>query len=467
MWRSWAGTLAAWVVLTTSCGGGEVFACLDDEACAGGVCQPAGFCSFPDEACETGQRFGEFAGEGLAGMCVGAGAGTSTGSGSATTGQPLATTTGPTTAATTGTSGPADSSTGPAVDDSGTTGDSCPGWWDCAWSVRVPITVTWRGASQSDFPARVFLDSTRFDLSLAAADGADIRFVDADDNLLPHEIEVWSPRDGEAEIWVLVPSLQSGQTLWMYAGALNAPDGQDPAAVWSNGFLAVWHLGPDAIDSAGGTTLEDTGTQDADGQIGRARSFDGVSQYMRPDPSLDLLTLFEQPATISAWIRPMGWGQAGFGRIVDMSSVNTSADGWSFSVALNNDGGNPEALRFGFGYTSSYASWRSAENVTLEQWQHVAVSYEGGDPALMPDLYVNGVTGPPLDENLGAGMPDQVTTAPAAIGAIGSGDLRYFDGQIDELRVSTVGRSAQWLAAEHADGADMLLIYGALQTAPR
>jgi hypothetical protein len=52
----------------------SAFVCLADEQCSGdahsGVCQPNGYCSFPDEDCASGQRYGQHAGKGLAGSCV-------------------------------------------------------------------------------------------------------------------------------------------------------------------------------------------------------------------------------------------------------------------------------------------------------------------------------------------------------------------------------------------------------------
>lgn len=66
------------------------FECASDEQCqvgpVGGACQTNGYCSFPDEACPTGQRFGDAAPSGVANTCVepseGTGASTSTGAGS-------------------------------------------------------------------------------------------------------------------------------------------------------------------------------------------------------------------------------------------------------------------------------------------------------------------------------------------------------------------------------------------------
>jgi hypothetical protein len=57
------------VGIVASCGE-SVFACGDDTQCGDGVCQPEGWCSFPDLACPSGQRFGEHSGNGLAGECV-------------------------------------------------------------------------------------------------------------------------------------------------------------------------------------------------------------------------------------------------------------------------------------------------------------------------------------------------------------------------------------------------------------
>lgn len=53
----------------------STFECTDDSQCNGdgknGTCQPAtGFCSFPDDDCDSGQRYGALAPDGLAGACV-------------------------------------------------------------------------------------------------------------------------------------------------------------------------------------------------------------------------------------------------------------------------------------------------------------------------------------------------------------------------------------------------------------
>lgn len=62
-------------VLTTGCIAAEPFACERDEQCVAagiaGSCQAVGFCSFPDPACASGQRFASSAAADYADACVG------------------------------------------------------------------------------------------------------------------------------------------------------------------------------------------------------------------------------------------------------------------------------------------------------------------------------------------------------------------------------------------------------------
>jgi hypothetical protein len=61
----------AWV---SGCTSGSVFACDEDSECnlgdTPGFCDAPGYCSFDDEACPSGRRYGSLAGMGLADECV-------------------------------------------------------------------------------------------------------------------------------------------------------------------------------------------------------------------------------------------------------------------------------------------------------------------------------------------------------------------------------------------------------------
>ncbi len=56
--------------LCCTCVVGGTFVCTGDDECASGRCEPAGFCSFPDDGCGSGRRYSEWAGDGLADACT-------------------------------------------------------------------------------------------------------------------------------------------------------------------------------------------------------------------------------------------------------------------------------------------------------------------------------------------------------------------------------------------------------------
>jgi hypothetical protein len=61
--------LLACALLLGGCLRSTEFHCSDSTQCAGGVCQPVGFCSFENSGCPSGQRFGDSAGM-YAGQCA-------------------------------------------------------------------------------------------------------------------------------------------------------------------------------------------------------------------------------------------------------------------------------------------------------------------------------------------------------------------------------------------------------------
>ncbi|MEX1368690.1 MAG: hypothetical protein AB1Z98_36520, partial [Nannocystaceae bacterium] len=71
--RAWRYCLVFGIGTWLGCDVG-VFSCDEDAACVGGglqgVCQASGYCSFPDDTCTSGQRYGELVERTIAGTCV-------------------------------------------------------------------------------------------------------------------------------------------------------------------------------------------------------------------------------------------------------------------------------------------------------------------------------------------------------------------------------------------------------------
>ncbi len=424
-----------------ACGTSSAFTCVEDEQCGDGTCQQdVGYCSFIDDVCPSGERFGEFAGDGLALECV-----------------TLPGTTGPepTTTTTTTTTGPEPTTTGlpvrPCGDD----------WWHCDWSMRMALDVTWAGTALPGFPVRVSLNPERIDPAALAREAADVRFVADSGLLVPHEIEWLSAATGQAELWVRMPSLEEGARVWMYWGNETAPDAQASRAVWAADFDAVWHLGPELLDSREEHHLEGVGTLDFEGQIGRARLFSGMS-LLRPFTQERFVDLFEGGGTISAWILPLGYGQNGFGRIIDNATSNQANGGWYFSVSED-----PEALRFSMQYASGSPYWETEPGtIELDRWHHVAVTHVSQDDGDVARLYLDGIEVALANDPSPTASPRLDSPMTATIGAMATGDLRFFDGMIDELRLSTSAREPEWIAAEYLSSVDLLLEYGPAELVP-
>lgn len=441
-----------------ACRPASVFPCSSDVECVRGgemgVCVEAGYCAFHDSDCPSGLRFGEYAAPDLAGECVSTF--DSTGDLPDTS---AASSSGLTTASTTSTSSTpnASSSNTMQVDEgSSTSGDECPSdWWDCAWTHRRSIELTFDGEPLDNFPVHVHLDADRMDFDTAAPNGADVRFVSGDE-VLPHERVVW--QGDAAELWVRVPSLGASGPIHLYWGNPDAPDSSDPQAVWANGYIAVLHM-LDERDALGVLDLAFSGNvEPAPGLLGNGLQFDGVSGYLQDQGSP--IDLFENGATVSVVFHATGWGEAGFGRIVDAADINTTATGWSISLARNGDGG-VESIRFGRGHSLSRGTWYSANgSIALDTWVVAAVSYHDGVTST-PSFSVDGLPSAPVT----AVIPDGDLVAapmPVTIGALATTDLRFFAGIIDEIHFATV-RSDDWLAAEQLSFTDQLLELGPVE----
>ena len=100
------------------------------------------------------------------------------------------------------------------------------------------------GAALSGFPVLVKLSSaiSGFDYAdFRRTGGDDLRFTDADGNLIPHEIDTWNP-NGVSTVWVKVPSLSSATRIKAHYGC-DLPVAVDSSAVWDADYVGVWHLG--------------------------------------------------------------------------------------------------------------------------------------------------------------------------------------------------------------------------------
>ena len=314
---------------------------------------------------------------------------------------------------------------------------------------KVPITVSgYAGeATLTDFPILVTLATDApagFGHSLCAAGGADIRFADADGNLVPHEIESWNP-SGTSYVWVKVPSLAGTATaLTMYFGADDPSllPAVAPADVWSQ-YVVVIHGGTSLTNAVGNAAPAVTAGSDKVAGIaspgvagGGIRKITGNAKGVNVvNPSSALAS--SQRFSVSGWFKRNG---NGYENTHILAASRTSKTG-TYGFTLKQDGGTYISVT-----SKNSNNWTSGEYALADQtWGHVAFTYaRGGALASYFD-----------------GNPDQTKSSPNSntentsdgywsFGSYANGSDNYgFVGDMDELRIYDGVASADWIKAEH------------------
>ncbi len=91
------------------------------------------------------------------------------------------------------------------------------------------------------------------------------------------------------------------------------------------------------------------------------------------------------------------------------------------------------------------------------------MTYNNSSTANDPVFYIDGQPQTETESRTPAGSADSDAATVARIGNIGNDTTRTFDGVIDEVRLSDVIRSADWMAAQHLSMTDTFITYNAAE----
>ncbi|HEY1961838.1 MAG TPA: DUF2341 domain-containing protein [Rhizomicrobium sp.] len=326
-------------------------------------------------------------------------------------------------------------------------------WWQNDWSYRKQIVIDTspKGGnitqSAGRVPLLIRLHSGNFHFGDAQENGNDIRFVAADDKTpLAYHIESFDPLLGMATIWVDVPDFPAAATknIWLYYGNKKATPGGDSAGTFDANYTLVYHF-----DDAKGAAPKDktaygNNAQSAppaldDGSIiGKGARFTGAGA-MATVAIPASASLAVKPAgqfTFSAWVKP------------DAPQPNVALysrhDGaGELIVGLDN------AIPF---VQASAAKISGRQALAKGQWSHVAVTADGRSVT----LYVNGRAA----ATAAAQLPALNTSS--VLGGDAQNPSAAFAGEMDEVRLSRVARSAALIAEDaQAQGpTSKLVTYG-------
>jgi RHS repeat-associated protein len=318
-----------------------------------------------------------------------------------------------------------------------------------AGAYKRPITIDHtkvHNTDQTDFPVLIsgtypFLATTANGGRVLNANGYDIVFTSdaAGQNLLDYEVDTYNPANGAASFWVRIPTLShtTDTTIYMFYGIPNLTASLgNTTGVWKNNYLSVYHLGNGGsvgVTDSGSAKYALAGSATAGaGVIGGGVAFNGDSTTYLYHDSVPAYPSGQSAVTLETWVRGVLNNN---GEIVGYGA--NSADG--SRIGLGSSGSN---LLMEFENMGILTPVSEDSN-----WHHLVTVYGGGALSTVTDqLYVDGV---PLSTSLIAGTPE-ITTTEFKIGGIPTvTSCCAFTGSVDEVRVSSGIRSADWVATEY------------------
>lgn len=286
-------------------------------------------------------------------------------------------------------------------------------------------------AAIENFPLLVRLHKDFIDFRQAKPNGDDLRFSSSTGDRLAYQIEDWDAEKGVASVWVRVPKItgNSRQEIKLHWGNANASSESDGKAVFneSNGYLSVWHMTNDVRDEVGTLTSADNGTTPTVGMIGTARHFPGGKGTFGGDKIPSYPTGASSHST-EAWFHP--------------ERPNTTLIAWGNEQAQGKvvmQFRSPPHIRMDCYFSGGNVA--SESRVPLRDWTHVVHTYREGESK----IYVNGML---EGTNLKQGPPLNIRT-PARLWLGGWYNNFDFVGALDEVRVSQVARSADWIKLQY------------------
>ncbi|MHA1925230.1 MAG: LamG-like jellyroll fold domain-containing protein, partial [Candidatus Thorarchaeota archaeon] len=327
---------------------------------------------------------------------------------------------------------------------------------------KKDITIDYTQVSEdlTDFP--VLIDIYDTDLRTdVRPDGADISFM-VGNEFVEHEIEMFqhdhNGTHARLVAWVKVPSLSSSvdTIITMLYGSRSATD-LESSGVWDD-YEMVQHMN----DYPNGTTHDSSlnlhsgpsygsmsYTDLVAGAIGNATNFDGVDDVISVGQiDTDDWTSF----SVTAWVYH---DVTGDDRIFSKAPTTTTTEA-IIHTAIN--GGDQFTIRmFTDGVGGGASGSRSASTlINPGSWYQVAWSWSASTEFIR--LYLNGNFENQVAWD-GDTVEDSFVPFMIANWQTGTGNNRFLDGKVDELRLTTHVLTDGWIATEFANQDDPSSFY--------
>lgn len=250
--------------------------------------------------------------------------------------------------------------------------------------------------------------------------------------LLSWETVFYDGTTGKIEAYVKVPSLVAGGTLYVCVGnsAITTFQGGSTGAAWNSSYAMVQHFGALATFNSADSTANanngaNTAVSSASGQINAGASFNGTTSCI--DINNTILASASKLAA-SAWIKNTASGDA---RIITKGFYTGSANN---GFILRQESSNVLCFYWQDGTGSACSSGTYNDGA----WHQVVATFTGSVMALYVDAAL-----------VATGSGTGILNTSNDLQISGANGSEFWNGQIDEVEVSSTDLSVDWIAAEY------------------
>ena len=372
-------------------------------------------------------------------------------------------------------------------------------WYDAEWEYRNKITVSLNSVISndlSDFP--VLIKFTHNDLKQAnESEGRDFVFTLSDGTTkLSHEIESYDNATGEIIAWVNFPTLVAASSTDIYIYYKGNTVGFNSADVWNDDYVLVWHLNQTSTGTAGEFSDATGNGNDgrggggnkvgynaariphlADGQIGNGQEFKGPTTTGSGEGTGDMIWtnsviqgMPSRDVTIELWVGDITNSPGGGNLYNDMVSFCTTHtsnvhNNWSNHLVLWKAKDIVMAAKRQHYVGASGVNVEGNNAASFTNWNHIVAVYNMKDAdgtVGASNLYVNGV----LAVSQTGSQSDNVVLKTTDLRMVLGGDIdgasgnncnrvnNELKGKVDELRISSGLRTADYAAATYFNQGD-------------
>ena len=342
-----------------------------------------------------------------------------------------------------------------------------PGWYAAGWLARKKITILGSQVTGTltDFPVLIYLaaDTNLYNGEGTLSVGNDILFTSSDGTTkLSHEIEWYNAQSGSLYAWVKIPSLIAGSNtvIYVYYNNSAAANQQDRTNVWSNGYAGVWHLnetsGTRYDSTANHNDLTDWNTVARGTRAGMAQLAGGAdfvrtnSEYLYINDAAQTGLDITGPITMEAWAYNDESGNAPY-FIMDKAKGSCGSGDAPYFLRLNNAGCSLKECTVVTGSCGENPTDAQPGSCTITSgsWIHIVGTNDGTNTR----IYKNSALTDTEPYSSGIFNSDGAFYLGSQVNA------NYFDGIIDEARVSNVARSQDWITTEYTNMISPLTFY--------